>query len=242
LVPLVVVVAVVVVLGIVGAATTHHRTARPTGSTVASAGHYAPTAGAVVFTSQFGAGQGWQTGTIAGNAIVALSPAGYHVTAWAKIHHLFLTPYTTTHSGISVAVGATTYPTTGVSVGAGCQSDGLTPPLVYQMVVYPAGNWYLEEGRVPGSIKTLRTGTTTALGSSATIEITCVVTSSSSSGQTTQIVGFVNGQQVVAAGNRIGQPFVSGYIPVLMVGTYGTQKSTATFTGITVRKVSPASG
>jgi hypothetical protein len=107
------------------------------------------------------------------------------------------------------------------------------------MVLYPDGQWYIEEGRIPGSVETLLSGDTTSLGTAASLQLTCLITANASDKETTQLVGFVNGSKVGAIGDQINHIHLGGYVPVLVLGSYGPTVSVA-FTNITVRSISPS--
>lgn len=171
------------------------------------------------------------------NSNATLTANHYVVTGWTEIHHALLTPYAVAHRAISVATTVDDYPADDVSMGAGCQSAyGISPALVYQMVVYPDGQWYIEEARAPGGVQTLLSGGTSALGAAASVQLTCVMIATTSTTETTQLVGYVNGIRVGAIGDQTDQNRIGGYVPVLMLGTFGPTES-ATFTGITVRSI-----
>jgi hypothetical protein len=124
-------------------------------------------------------------------------------------------------------------------MGTGCQSgSGISPSLVYQLVVYPDGQWYIEEARVPGPVATLLSGRTTSLGPAASMQLTCVITATNADTQTTQLVGYVNGVQVGAIGDQIDGVDLGGYVPILVLGSFGPKVSAA-FNHVTVRSVSP---
>jgi hypothetical protein len=220
--------------------TAHATTSKPIGSTVAPSGSFSASAGQLVYVSDFGTNEGWSTGTLNSNTTATVSNGQYVVQGWTTVHHPLLVPYVTPQRGLSVQTHATDYSTTtNLSVGTGCQSSsGISPALVYQMVVYPDGQWYIEEARIPGSVETLLSGQTTSLATAATVQLTCVITSTLSNTQTTQLVGYVNGFQVGAIGDEIDGTSVNGFIPILLLGSFGPKVS-ATFTDINVRSVSP---
>jgi len=230
--------AVAIVVLSVALVDAHPSSSAPIGSTVGAAGSFSPTMGHVVYSSHFGASDGWDTGTVDPNTRITLSNGQYRVTGWTAIHHALLTPDADPQRGMSVATGVTDYPGDDVSMGVGCQSaSGVTPALIYQMVTYPDGQWYIEEARVPGTVETLVSGVTGALGTSASLQLTCVITDTSSGAETTQLVAYVNGTRVGAIGDVIHQQ-VGGYIPILVLGTFGPTAS-ASFTSLTVRRISP---
>ena len=72
------------------------------------------------------------------------------------------------------------------------------------------------------------------------LQLSCVMTTSSGSGATTQLIAYVNGTQVGAIGDQVDEPGVGGYVPILILGTYGPQVTVA-FTNIVVRSISPSS-
>ncbi|MGA2521201.1 MAG: hypothetical protein ABSG81_10330 [Acidimicrobiales bacterium] len=208
----------------------------PVGSAVLPSGSFSQHMGQVVYTSNFGASQGWDVGSVNANTNITLSNGQYRVTGGTLVHHALLTPYGVPQRGMSIEASATGYPTDNVSIGVGCQSAfGISPSLVYQLVTYPDGQWYIEEARVPGTVETLLSGDAAPLGSAASLQLTCVITGKTSGTETTQLVGYVNGTEVGAIGDRIHQQ-VGGYMPILVLGTFGPTVST-TFTGVTVRKV-----
>jgi hypothetical protein len=232
---------VIVALVIALAANGTNSGSRPIGSTVASSGPFNQSMGTVVYSSTFGSDENWLTGNVNANTNISLANGLYVVQAWSEIHHLLFTPYDVGHLGISVQAGATDFSPDDLSMGVGCQSEsGISPPLVYQLVVYPDGDWWLEEGRVGGEVETLRSGSSPTLGNTATFQLTCVVTRASSDSQVTQLVGYVNDTQLVAVGDRIANLSIGGYIPVLVVGSFGPHVHTA-FDGISVRSITPQS-
>jgi hypothetical protein len=191
--------------------------------------------GSVVYSSSFHEGDGWYTGTVNANTKVSLSHGNYVVHASTHLHHVFFTPYSTPHAVMSVEAAATAYPSDNISMGPGCQSDaGVNPPVVYQLAVYPDGQWYIEEARLPGGVQPLTSGTTAPLGSSATLQLTCAINDRTSSTETTELIAYVNGTKVGATASRINQTSITGFVPVLVVGSYGPQVS-VTFTHVTVR-------
>ncbi len=237
----VVAVAVIVALSVALVATSNNSpsksTSQPIGSAVPPSGSFSQSMGNVVYSSNFGPNDNWITGPVGGNTTITLSGGKYVVHAGTKVHHPLLMPYGAPHAAMSVEAGATGYPSTNVSIGVGCQSDaGVVPPLVYQLVVYPDGQWYVEEARLPGGVETLVSGTTSPLGASATVQLTCVLTNRNS-GETTQLVAYVNGEKVGAIGSQISGSGVSGFIPILVVGSFGPTVTVA-YTSVTVRAAS----
>jgi hypothetical protein len=236
------IVIIALVLAIVASPTKqvhHSTTAKPIGNTVAPSGLFGEYAGPVVYSSNFTVNQGWDTGSLNANTTAAVSNGEYVVNGWTSVHHALLAPYGTPQPGISVEASATGYPRGNVSIGTGCQSaDGISPAVVYQMVVYPDGQWYIEEGRIPGSVETLLSGQAAALGAAASLQLTCVITTTNADAQTTQLVGYVNGIQVGAIGDQIDGVDIGGYRPMLVLGSFGPKVSAA-FNHVTVRSVSP---
>ena len=172
---------------------------------------------------------------------MTLSDGQYVVVGSTAFHHALLTPYVTGHAAMSVETSVTDYPRDDISFGAGCQSTaGLDPALVFQVMVYPDGQWYLEEARIPGSVTILRSGNTARLGTSASVQLTCVIADPGAPAPTVQLVGFVNGVQVGAVGRSVGQVHVGDIMPILVLGTLGPTVS-ATFTHMTVRGLDPSS-
>ena len=217
----------------------HPSAAKPIGTIVAPSGSFGEYAGLVVYSSNFAASDAWDTGSLNANTTATVFNGQYIVNGWTSIHHALFTPYATPQRGISVEASATSYPVGNVSMGTGCQSaSGVSPALVYQMVVYPDGQWYIEEARIPGSVQTLLAGRTAALGSAASMQLTCVITTTNADAQTTQLVGYVNGAQVGAVGDQINRVDVGGYVPILVLGSFGPKVSAA-FNHVTVRSVSP---
>lgn len=161
------------------------------------------------------------------------------VRGWTKIHHVLLTPYGVPQRGMSVEATVTGFPQENVSIGAGCQSaHGISPGLVYQLVVYPDGQWYIEEARIGGSsVGTLVSGDIAPLGTTASLGLTCVITTTTSAAETTQLVGYVDGDKIGSIGDQLRQAHVGGYMPILVLGTFGPTASAA-FTNITVRSLS----
>jgi hypothetical protein len=216
----------------------HSTTAKPIGSTVVPSGSFGEYAGPVVFSSNFAANDGWDTGSLNSNTTATVLNGQYVVKGWTDVHHPLLAPYATPQRGISVETSATGYPAGNVSIGTGCQSaGGISPALVYQMVVYPDGQWYIEEGRIPGRVEALLSGKTSPLGITASTQLTCVITTTNADAQTTQLVGYVNGVQVGAVGDQIEGVNVDGYVPILELGSFGPRVSAA-FTHVIVRSLS----
>jgi len=213
----------------------------PIGSKVPSSGSLSQNMGAVVYSSNFGANDGWNTGAIENDTAATVSKNQYLVTGSTMFHHALTVPYDIAHNGMSVEVGATGYPQDNVSVGAGCQSAGsLSPGLVYQIVVYPSGQWFIEEARLPGGVETLVSGEVPPLGPATSLQLSCVMTPSGSGVVTTQLMGSINGAEVGAIGDQVDQVDVGGYVPVLVLGTFGP-KVTVAFTNVTVRSVDASS-
>jgi hypothetical protein len=207
------------------------------GSTLPPSGSFSPDMGTVVYSSNFGANEGWSTCAVGHDATASLANGRYVVTASTDLHHVLDVPYGISHDGISVETAVTAYPQDNVSLGTGCQSAGtLSPALVYQMVVYPAGEWYLEQARLPGAANILLSGGAAPLGTSATVQLTCVMTSSGRT-TTTQLAGYVNGIEVAAIADQVDGVDVGGYVPLLLMGTMGP-KVTAAFAGVTERSLS----
>jgi uncharacterized protein DUF2510 len=210
---------------------------QPIGSIVSSSGSFNRSEGDIVYSSNFGSGQNWPTGSLNANTTASMTDGQYVVQGWTSIHHLLLAPYSVPHSAISVEAVATDFSSDQVSMGVGCQSgSGVQPPLAYQLVVYPDGQWYIEEARIPGAVEPLTSGDTSALGTTGTLQLTCAITNTTSDKETMQLVAYVNGTRVGSIGDQIGRPFVGGYIPVLVLGSFGP-KVHAAFTGITVRSI-----
>jgi len=211
--------------------------AHPIGSTVSASGSFLPTSGSVVYSSKFASNENWYTGNVNSNTTVTMANGQYVVQGWSYIHHLLLTPYTVAHFGMSVEAEATGFSTSQISMGVGCQSSsGINPPLVYQLSVYPDGDWFLEEGRLGGSVETLTSGQAAPIGSPATFQLTCVMTHASSNGETTQLVAYINGIQVAAIGDQVADVSFDGYVPILVVGSYGPRVHVA-YTGVSVRSI-----
>jgi hypothetical protein len=212
---------------------------QPIGSTVSSSGSFNRSEGKIVYSSRFGRDQGWPTGMVNANTTISVTNGQYVVEGWTVVHHLLLTPYSLPHSAISIEAGVTAFSTDQASLGVGCQSDsGVQPPLAYQLVVYPDGQWYIEEGRIPGAVKTLDSGYGSPLVFTDTLQLTCAITNTTSDKETTQLVAYVNGSRVGAIGDQITRPFVDGYTPILVFGSFGP-KVHAAYTGITVRSFNP---
>jgi len=209
---------------------------QPLGHTVAAAGSYPSGTGTVVFSSSFAPTDGWSVGPLNSNTDLSLSNGHYVMSGSSDVHHLAFFPYQMAQRGLSVEAEVTGLSANG-SAGVGCQSDtGVQPPLVYQVSVFPDGHWYIEEGRLGGAVDTLLSGQATALGPSGSIQLTCVITAPSGSGETTQLVLYVNGTKVGAIGDDIGSTSLDGYVPVLLLGSYGA-KASVTFTQVTVRSI-----
>ena len=216
-------------------------TSQPIGSTVAPSGSFNPLLGTVVYSSNFASDQHWPTGSLNANTSASLSNGEYVVHAWTYIHHPLLTPYSVSHPGISVEAKITDFSSDNVSMGVGCQSAaGVQPALVYQLVVYPNGQWYIEEARVPGAVETLASGYTSALATTGTVQLTCVITDTTANEETTQLVAYVNDTRVGGIGDQIVGQVVGGYIPILLVGSYGPRVQVA-FNQISVRSINPKS-
>jgi hypothetical protein len=197
--------------------------------------------GSVVYSSNFESNQHWLTGSLNANTTASLSNGEYLINGWTTIHHALLTPYAVSHSGVSVEAQATDYSSDNVSMGVGCQSGlGVQPPLVYQLIAYPDGQWYIEEARIPGAVSTIASGYTSALGSTATLQLTCVITHATSDNEVTQLVAYIDGARVGAIGDQIVRTFVGGYIPVLLVGSFGPTVHAA-FNEFSVRSINPTS-
>jgi hypothetical protein len=146
---------------------------QPIGSTVSSSGSFNRSAGDTVYSSSFGSDENWPTGNLDSATTASVSNGEYVVYGWTTIHHLLLTPYSLPHPAISVETGVTDFSSDDVSLGVGCQSgSGIQPPLAYQLVVYPDGQWYIEQGRIPGSVETLASGYASALGTTDTLQLT----------------------------------------------------------------------
>ena len=228
---------VVLSVALVAAHTT--TSSQPIGSTVAPSGSFNQSIGPVVYSSAFGTDQHWPTGSLNANTTASLSNGQYLIQGWTRVHHLLITPYSVSHRAISVEAGVTDFSSDSVSMGVGCQSgSGVEPPLAYQLVVYPDGQWYIEEARIPGAVKTLASGYTSALGTTGTLQLTCVITATTAETETTQLVAYVNGSRVGAIGDQIARTFVGGYVPVLVVGSFGPRVHAA-FNAMTVRSIKP---
>jgi hypothetical protein len=230
------------ILALVVALVAAHTTdpSQPIGSTVSPSGSFNQAAGAVVYSSHFGSDENWPTGSLNANTIASLSGGHYVVQAWADIHHVLGTPYSVSHQGISVEAATSDFSPDNVSMGVGCQSAaGVQPSLVYQLLVYPNGQWYIEEARLSGSVQTLTSGSTSALGAAGTLQLTCVITDTTSHKDVTQLVAYVDGSRVGAIGDQIGTS-VGGYVPLLLVGSFGPRVHAA-FNGIRVRSINPQS-
>jgi len=210
---------------------------RPIGSIVPATGSYPSTRGSVVYTSTFGHDDSWTTGSIDANTTASVSGGQYVVQASDHYHHALLTPYGDPHLGISVQATVGGFPQHDVSMGVGCQSGSrVDPPLIYQLIVYPDGSWWIEEARLTGSITILTSGQTPPLSTTATLQLVCVLTQVSSAQETTQLVAFVNGSQVAAIGDQITHLSPGGYVPLLVVGTFG-QHVQVGFSGVVVRSI-----
>ncbi len=230
--------AIAIVVLSVALVANHSTAASPIGSTVPPSGSFTEQMGQVVYSSTFGASQGWTVGSVNANTTITLTNGQYRVTGWTAIHHALTTPYGVPQRGMSVAANATGYPAGNVSMGVGCQSAyGISSAVVYQLVAYPDGQWYIEEARIPGNVKPLLSGETGPLGAATALQLTCVDTDATSGSETTQLVAYVNGDEVGAIGDRVDQQG-GGYVPILVLGTFGPQVST-TFTSFTVRKIDP---
>ncbi len=190
-----------------------------------------------MYSSTFGRDDHWMTGTIDSNTATSVSDGHYVVQASARYHHVLLMPYGVPHLGISVQAEATEFPTQDISMGVGCRSvAAVDPALVYQLMVYPDGSWWIEEARVSGSVAILTSGQTSPLAATATLQLTCVLAQVSSAHETTQLVLFVDGNQVAAVGVRITHVAPEGDVPALVVGTFGPSVRVA-FGAVLVRSI-----
>jgi hypothetical protein len=215
--------------------------ARPIGSTVPSSGSFSQAMGSVVYSSKFADSEQWPSGQLNDNTTASLSGGRYAITAWTDVHHPLVTPYAVAHRGISVDASTAAFSGTNVSMGTGCQSAaGIDPALVYQLSVYPDGQWYIEEARLGGAVDVLDAGSTAALGTTASVQLTCVMTDRTSDTEVTQLVAYVDGTKVGAIGRATRGRAISGYLPILLVGSLGPTVH-VTFTGIVVRDIDPSS-
>lgn len=235
------IVIIALAVALVSANTTASSSAQPIGSTVPSTGSFSQAMGSVVYSSKFAGSEQWPTGQLNDNTSASLSNGRYAIEAWTDIHHPLVTPYGVSHRGISVDAATTDFSGSNVSMGVGCQSaSGIDPALVYQLSVYPDGEWYIEEARLGGGIDVLDAGTTEALGNTATEQLTCVMTEASSDAEVTQLVAYVGGTKVAAIGHEIRNDAISGFIPILLVGSFGPTVHVS-FNGLIVRNINPNS-
>jgi hypothetical protein len=212
---------------------------QPIGSTVSPSGSFTPTMGTLVYSSFFKSTDNWPTGTLNPNTSATLSNGEYVVTGSTEIHHLLLTPYELEHPGLSVYAVATGFSSGDLGMGVGCQSgSGVDPALIYQLVAYPNGEWYIEEGRLGGAVSVLDQGFAPDLGTAASLELTCVITKATGSERETQLVGYISGSKVGAIGDTVKGTSLSGYIPLLLLASHGATVHAA-FKTMYVRSVDP---
>lgn len=198
------------------------------------------TAGTVVYHSSFAVADGWNTGPI-GTAQASFATAGWTVTASNRIHHVLTTPYLNHSRRMSVAATVKGYPDTNVSFGTGCQADPDTQLFVYQFIAYPNGEWYLEKVQPNRSVATVERGTASPLPDNATVEIACTSAPAPGGATTTSLVGYINGQaEVQTSDTQTGLP-AAGWIPVLLMDSYGSPVS-VTYTSMSVRNLAAGAG
>ncbi|HET6964574.1 MAG TPA: hypothetical protein VFH58_07345 [Acidimicrobiales bacterium] len=231
----------------------HHTGSERSGSTPTSA-PFSGAVGKVVYQSDFKASDGWRTGAVSPSVFASITKSGYLITASGAGHFLLPTPYVNAATGVSVTTSVTFYPETSLSFGAACQSNpegngtsltalsSLSPTggsFVYQFVVHPDGDWYLEKGDLPTQqITIVQEGTSSALHGRASIELLCNSDRPVGNDTKTVLLGYINGiPAVYDAELQAGLP-PGGWTPVLLVGSAGPPVS-ATFTSMSVRVVPP---
>jgi len=226
---------IVLIIALVG---TGASSSQPIGSTVASSGSFNQSTGTVVYSSNFASNDHWPTGNLNSNTTASLSNGEYLVHGSSTVHHLLLTPYFVSHQAISVETEVGDFGGENTALGVGCQSSsGIQPPLAYQLMVFPNGRWYIEQARIPGTVEILASGYTADLATTATLQLACVVTDSTASDETTQLVAYVNGARVGGIGDRVPHAFV-GFVPMLVFESFGPTVNAA-YNEITVRSINP---
>lgn len=208
----------------------------PHSSVTNPAGAYSSTSGTLRYHSSFNQSDGWDTGTLTDNIQTSVTATGYLVTASGRAHHLLLSPYLNRTTGVSVATTVTSYPRSNVSFGTACQSNPSGQYYVYQFMVYPNGDWYLEAVQPNNSISELDEGTATPLGSTTSIVVSCISSPPAAGTTKTLLIGYINGHQTVEDQAQQADLPTGGWLPVLVLGSYGTTVST-TFTSFSVRSL-----
>jgi uncharacterized protein DUF4190 len=196
--------------------------------------------GAAVYHSAFSPSDGWATGAVEANVKANLVTNGYLVTGSGRLHHLLVTPYLNRSAGLSVTTTATSFPLTNISFGAGCQTNPIGGLYVYQFIVYPNGDWYLEEAKPDHTVSALQEGTVSPLSTAATVGLSCSSGSSVAGSTQTLLVGYLNGQAEVQLAVTQNALPPGGWMPVLLMDSYGPSVS-VTFTSLSVR-VLPTTG
>lgn len=194
------------------------------------------TTGKVVYRSTLTRAEGWRSGSIGSHVSASFGKRGYIVTGTERLHHAILTPYLNRSPGRSVTVGIGHYALADVSMGSGCQSSATAPYYIYQFIVYPDDNWYLERADPDNKVTILDEGTGDPSATIKKVTLTCLQVSQNGTTTDTQLTGYVNGtQEAQMDTDQKGLPS-AGWLPILVIGSSGHPVS-VTLTSFTVRDV-----
>jgi hypothetical protein len=87
-------------------------------------------------------------------------------------------------------------------------------------------------------VATLASGQTSPLGSSASVQMSCVVAPEASGATVTQLAAWVDGTEVDAVADSVTHVALRNFVPVLLVGTYG-HRIHVDVDQVTVRVIDP---
>ena len=198
----------------------------------------APAQGTVVYSDDFtDTGSGWGTLSLPSGTRFAYGSGRYVVVAKGDLHHYSYAPYGDPVAQISVTADyVTTTGTAGRSgVGVSCDQGKGKAALLYEFMVYPGKEWFIEEVR--GSIGSdppttvLKHGHTSVKHGKISVTGACTT---SANGSSTVATLFINGAKVGQVTSK-RKPPADGWLAGIDVASLGTKPQTVAIETVTVR-------
>ncbi len=141
-----------------------------------------------------------------------------------------------------MAATAKDYPRYQVGLGAGCRSPVGEARYIYQFIVWPDGEWFIEEaapGATPDSVspvQELQSGVSEPLSDTVSVELQCINTIADPNSTSTLLIGYIGGTSVGSIlHDQPGLPN-NGWVPLLIETSFGTPIS-VTYATFTVRTI-----
>jgi hypothetical protein len=194
--------------------------------------------GAVVFHDEFNNQEsGWSRRALPSGTKFGYAGGKYVVVAKGTLHHYAYAPYNDPVAQISVTADYVTSAAKagGSGVGVSCDQGTGKAALLYEFMVYPGRQWFIEEVR--GSIGSnppttvLKQGRATVKPGKISVTGACTT---SVDGTRTVVTLFVNGAKVGQATSTVKPP-PDGWLAGVDVASQGTKPQTVAVESVTVR-------